>query len=450
MYHPDYFYADVFSTSISAGTGANGQYVGYLDTSRALNTYVGDLDSAAKIDAAVTAYNNAVNAIVTEANKVSTVVGKIEYVNNYIKTNNTYGYGTKVVDGKNVDTEKAAFIHTSYGALVYNESVCEGYAKAFKAVMDRLEIPCVLVAGYVYNDGFQPHMWNYVQVEEMWYGVDVTNNDWSENKYLLCGGDAMLGDYIVDNVVSTSEYELPCPAIKPYSYGNDTDSNGMVIVGKYTDNEEGGKDLAISVSYNGKGALKLEEEGLYLAYRYTIDNTVDGVETWADWTNIVVSRNFMIEYYEWEADDFYIITDEDTTVPIASGVKYVEFAILNRTADDSTGLYKDVKESDFVVKPSTQYINDGYVHVDRAPFPVKVTPSNTRTWSLNKVHIVIEYDRRLALADSAKPAGITYTNYENYKDIDKYVKLENFKWDGERTISFDFTPSMQYEHYKAS
>lgn len=446
MDHPDLFYADVFSTSISAGTNADGDYVGYLDSSRALNTYVGVLNSSAKINTAITAYDNAVNAIVTEANKKSTVVEKIEYVNDYIKTHNTYGYGTKVEGDKNVDTDKAAFIHTSYGALVYNESVCEGYAKSFKAVLDRLEIPCVLVSGYVYNDGYQPHMWNYVQVDGMWYGVDVTNNDWSNNKYLLCGSDEMLGDYIVDNVVSTSEYELPYPAIKPYAYGVDTDSNGMDIVGKYTDNEEGGKDLSLVVSYNGKGALKLEEEGLYLAFRYTTDEVVDGKDAWSNWVNIVATNKMLQEYYDWE---YYIITDENTTVPLDSGVKYAQFAILNRTSDEVTGQYTDVKDSDFVVAPSTQYVNDGYVHVDRAPYPVNVTPGNAATFGLNKIHVTIEYNSKLVLADDTKPAGMSYTNYENYPNIEKYVKLENFKWDGERTVTFDFTPSLQYEHYKA-
>ncbi|MDE6442315.1 MAG: hypothetical protein K2L12_06160, partial [Clostridia bacterium] len=201
MDNPDLFYADVFSTSISAGTAENGNYVGYLDSSRALNTYVGDLNSQAKINTAITAYDNAVNAIVTEANKKESVVKKIEYVNDYIKTNNTYGYGTELKGDQYVDTDRAAFVHTSYGALVKHESVCEGYAKSFKAVLDRLDIPCVLISGYVYNtksSTYEPHMWNYVQVEGMWYGVDVTNNDWSDNKYLLCGGNDMLGDYVIE------------------------------------------------------------------------------------------------------------------------------------------------------------------------------------------------------------------------------------------------------------
>ncbi|MDE6690971.1 MAG: hypothetical protein K2K04_03290, partial [Clostridia bacterium] len=258
--------------------------------------------------------------------------------------------------------------------------------------------------------------------------------------------DDMVGDYVIENIVSASEYELPCPAIKPYAYGVDTDTNGMVIVGSYTDNEDGGKDLSLKVSYEGKGALKLEEDGLYLAYRQTYD-VAQGEDVWSQWFNIVVGNK---DYRENTDEDYYTITDEYTVVPIDSAAKYVQFAILNRTTDGAFGAYDSVKDSDFVVAPSTQYINDGYIHVDREPFPIKVTPGNTTTLSLNKIHITINYDRKLALADNAKPAVMTVTNFENYKDIDKYYKLENFSWDGDKTVSFDFTPSLQYEHFKAT
>lgn len=49
--------------------------------------------------------------------------------------------------------------------------VCEGYARAFKIVCDKLGIPCILGCG-------NNHMWNYVQDDAgNWYGVDPTWND---------------------------------------------------------------------------------------------------------------------------------------------------------------------------------------------------------------------------------------------------------------------------------
>ena len=56
--------------------------------------------------------------------------------------------------------------------------VCEGYARAFKVLCNKVGIPCVLVDG----DAGGPHMWNYVQLDGAWYGVDVTWNDPSGGK----------------------------------------------------------------------------------------------------------------------------------------------------------------------------------------------------------------------------------------------------------------------------
>ena len=453
--HPDLFYADVFSTSISAGTDTDGNYVAYLDSSRALSTFIVGLNSQT-VDAAITKYNNAVNAIVTKANELYSdieMVQKIEYVNNYIIEHNEYGYGTVIVGDSYVDTDKAPFVHTSYGALVNGESVCEGYAKSFKAVMDRLEIPCVLVSGYLYNTKsatYEPHMWNNVQIEGMWYAVDVTNNDndgW-ETKYLLCGSNDMLGDYVIENIVSATEVELPYPAIKPYAFGIDTDPNGIVIKGEYTDNDEGGRDLTLSISYDGKGAYKLEEEGLYLAWRQVYDQA-EGKDVWSQWFSIVGANADYREMTE-EGEDYYTVTDEYTIFPVISQIKYVQFAILSRNNDYAFGAYSEVNDSDFVVQPSASYGNDSYVHVDYAPYPIKATPGNTATLGLSTIHVTINYDRKLALADESKKPGIIVENFEQYKDIDKYYKLENFNWDGDKTITFDFTPSLQYEHYKAT
>ena len=56
--------------------------------------------------------------------------------------------------------------------------VCEAYSRAFKVLCDESGIPCVLVDG----DAGGPHMWNYVQLDGAWYGVDVTWNDPSGGK----------------------------------------------------------------------------------------------------------------------------------------------------------------------------------------------------------------------------------------------------------------------------
>lgn len=70
-------------------------------------------------------------------------------------------------------------IYDLYGALINKKSVCSGYAKAYKYLLDALDIPCVIVTGTGTNSegNTENHAWNYVQLDENWYVVDCTWDD---------------------------------------------------------------------------------------------------------------------------------------------------------------------------------------------------------------------------------------------------------------------------------
>ena len=214
MDNPDLFYIDIYGTSISAGS-VGSQYAAYLDSSRTDTLYLGDLNTEAKISTAISEYEAKINQIVTLAKAAGGVKEQIEYVNDYIATNTEYSFGTVVENGRNVDTPAAAYISTSYGALVNGKAICGGFSKAFKAVMDRLEIPCVCVQGYAQSSStasFEPHMWNYVQLEDMWYAVDVTYNaaKSTHDEYLLLGSISFFVDHQEDNIGPlTSSCSIP-------------------------------------------------------------------------------------------------------------------------------------------------------------------------------------------------------------------------------------------------
>ena len=42
--------------------------------------------------------------------------------------------------------------YTSYGCLVNRKAVCEGYSKAYKLILNRLNIECEVVSGKATND----------------------------------------------------------------------------------------------------------------------------------------------------------------------------------------------------------------------------------------------------------------------------------------------------------
>ena len=66
-----------------------------------------------------------------------------------------------------------------YGALVDTSVVCEGYAKSYKYILDSIGIDCILVSGKATNSSgeSEDHMWNYIKLNDNWYGVDVTWDD---------------------------------------------------------------------------------------------------------------------------------------------------------------------------------------------------------------------------------------------------------------------------------
>lgn len=76
--------------------------------------------------------------------------------------------------------------HTAYGALVNKMAVCEGYAKAYKILLDAMGIPCDVVIN-------EDHAWNVVCLDGNWYLVDVTNDDTNGNgmKFFLLGLDVL-------------------------------------------------------------------------------------------------------------------------------------------------------------------------------------------------------------------------------------------------------------------
>lgn len=66
--------------------------------------------------------------------------------------------------------------NTAWGALVYGEAQCSGYARAMKALCDGIGIGCYYVHADA-NASNPSHQWNEVCVNGKWYIIDVQCND---------------------------------------------------------------------------------------------------------------------------------------------------------------------------------------------------------------------------------------------------------------------------------
>lgn len=163
---------------------------------------------------------------------------------------------------------------TPYGALVDGKAICEGYAKAFAMLCDRVGIENMIVTGN--ND--QNHMWNMVKIDGDWYHVDVTFDD--TNKEIL--SDLVVYQYflapdkIVKNgmTIDTDKF-VPPPAnsVRYYYY-----VYNKCYVSDYNKIDETVKDAIKRAFTNGEKyvEIKFATPELYdAAMNYLLDDLIE-------------------------------------------------------------------------------------------------------------------------------------------------------------------------------
>ena len=121
-------------------------------------------------------------------------------------------------------------IYSMYGTYINQLAVCEGYSKAFKYAMDRLNIPCIIACGIGVNQtgNTESHAWNYVRLNNLWYGIDVTWDDpiiigygnatrKMRYHYFLVGSNELFQDHHEDgNLVG--DFKFTYPEISPSNF----------------------------------------------------------------------------------------------------------------------------------------------------------------------------------------------------------------------------------------
>ena len=118
-----------------------------------------------------------------------------------------------------------------YGAIHDKKAVCEGYARSFKYIMEKVGVPCVLVPGTAENSQgkIEAHAWNYVQIDDKWYAVDVTWDDpvitgggnITDNekyKFFLKGSEEFFKDHTQSGEFSENSMTFSFPILSTTNY----------------------------------------------------------------------------------------------------------------------------------------------------------------------------------------------------------------------------------------
>ncbi len=469
--YPEIFYVDFsrLSIMVSETTKTDGDtevvtYKASLGKGDRDNYFLTGFTNEQQVEAAIKAQQERVNEIVTNAKKAGSVREQVIYAHNAIIENTEYKLG----EGD---------VRTSYGALVKGQSLCEGYARAVKTVLDNMGITSVLVQGiYRESDGSENlHMWNYVQIDGKWYGLDATANDGmkgsiEEDKYLLADKSVMGTNHKPNGDMSNTGFQFTYPQLadadgsedkeETPDEGNTDDENtddeniddegyktvfdkeGFLV--KYRDGAEFDTDTGVfKVSYKGMGYQEaVDKEGVYILTRFYQFEPGTGQYKVGDW-GYSDPKPFMMP----QLADALIIANGNS--------RYIEFAITKKAP--AGPLYGDNlsaeevnknwtfqgTEKDFIV--ATGKLDNPKGTYVPSPFARKLTPSATGFLSAGKkYHIIVEFNETLIKIDDNAAVGYELTVEKGTSAIQK-SKIENFTWDEKNNkVEFDFTPSDYY------
>lgn len=145
---------------------SNNKYDVWIDNDTQANYLVDEFSSKAQVDSCIAQMESVRNNILSR--RTGNTIDDIKMIHDYLVDNISYD-----------TTLSKQNIYDAYGALVRGEAVCEGYARAFKYLMNEIGVPCVLVMGNGTNSQGQTenHAWNYIQINGKWYAVDTTWDD---------------------------------------------------------------------------------------------------------------------------------------------------------------------------------------------------------------------------------------------------------------------------------
>lgn len=254
--HPEVFWLSGASNvlnSYSYGYDSEGkvyysQSIYFLLKSNTFDIREANYRSTVKIKDTIAQRDSSVSSILTKVSG-STRYEKVKQLNRILTTTNSYNSNVSAAGN---DAHEC--ISALTGRTGTTGPVCEGYARAFKVLCDKLGIPCTLVDGFAKSSAShtgEAHMWNYVQMEdEKWYAVDVTWNDPTVNgitaansgheveSFLLVGAKSLvngmefLKSHPVSNTVSSTGVAFtngPALADKAYLTGSYVPVTGIYL-----------------------------------------------------------------------------------------------------------------------------------------------------------------------------------------------------------------------------
>ena len=128
---------------------------------------------------------------------------KVFVIHQYLISTVDYDY-----DNLQTDTLPDS-VFTAEGALLDHLAVCEGYARAFSWLCEQAGLNELMVSGTADNgSGSISHAWNQVQVDGIWYNIDVTWDDPLVEGQIVTDGSNIVYDYFLvpDRIINENHW----------------------------------------------------------------------------------------------------------------------------------------------------------------------------------------------------------------------------------------------------
>jgi hypothetical protein len=199
------------------------RYKNSIGPARDGNYYSNEFSDEENTIDAINKVEEKISGIIDEANKQESDVKKISVIHDFIIENCEY---TASSTNNNV--------YNAFGVLHDGKAVCEGYSKALKLLLDRINIESIIACGTGTNSTGQveSHAWNYVFLDGVWYGIDSTWDDpiilgigtasyANTHKYFLVGSDILFKDHVENGELISSlseEFKFKYPKLSINEY----------------------------------------------------------------------------------------------------------------------------------------------------------------------------------------------------------------------------------------
>ncbi len=198
--------------------------------------------------------------------------------------------------------------YTAEGFLDTKLAVCDGYAKAFEAIASKAGLNATRVTGYAIgvSGELERHAWNQVQIDGVWYNIDVTwddpvagagySGDNLSYKYFLIPDSQFYTDHQASSTKYTCTASQPVSRLVPIVLREELSNNSDYAYGETDD------DLKQAMQgFNDSGITKF-------TLIYKTDEKDNSAMLQRIFNNGPSGHGMKFSYRKWKFDGYWQIT----------------------------------------------------------------------------------------------------------------------------------------------